>query len=460
MSALYLILRNYTFGVITALCFTSCSIICSPKIDTAPDEKYIAAFHNALCSSTADILQQEDLALFVDYSTCIAQGQNSQFYQSLVPSWVSAAKRYYSIKGNSIKEENLADSSTYTRLLSVNEVNYADLKTAADMMADRNTESVLLTDGEFYNPTIAGANPNNPYMADALKIWLKKGHDVFIIAEPYDEMNHGVSYHKNRFYFLFTDTRLKNNIYERVRQTTCNFKNFQYVNIFHLSADHPDIRSGGKNAGFSSEPNPTLAATVIPGSGYEIHDWTVTWEVINNYIMRASDSKTGRLLAMGDYVIKKLSINRLSFGGYIIKDVDIKVSDINQAYTDFYNSCEVKVKPAPIPELQEYQNFMVLDKEELNKGGGLKVHFDIINFNSIFLVGNPYNYFKIDFFITRTENAFENIEKWFSFDLLGQPGSQNFSVVESIKQCLTDESLQNQMKKSPFYTIYVKSNKY
>ena len=56
---------------------------------------------------------------------------------------------------------------------------------------------------------MAGANPNNPYLADAFKTWMKKGHDIFIISEPYIETNNGLQYNKKRFYFLFTDTRLK-----------------------------------------------------------------------------------------------------------------------------------------------------------------------------------------------------------------------------------------------------------
>lgn len=42
--------------------------------------------------------------------------------------------------------------------------------------------------------------------------------------------------------------------------------------------------SGGETAGLSSQPNPTLAATVTPGNGYEIQDWTVTWDVISDLL--------------------------------------------------------------------------------------------------------------------------------------------------------------------------------
>ena len=52
-------------------------------------------------------------------------------------------------------------------------------------MADLDGESVLLTDGEYFQPSIAKGNVNNPYMASALKKWLLKGHDVFVLSEPY-----------------------------------------------------------------------------------------------------------------------------------------------------------------------------------------------------------------------------------------------------------------------------------
>ena len=37
-------------------------------------------------------LNENDLSLFVDYSTCITLGQHSPFFQSLVPSFVAAYK--------------------------------------------------------------------------------------------------------------------------------------------------------------------------------------------------------------------------------------------------------------------------------------------------------------------------------------------------------------------------------
>lgn len=428
---------------------------CRESIQTPVDAKYIKDFHVNNFLHSGNMLEEGKLALYVDYSTCIAEGmKTSAFYVKLVPSFVDATKTFYSIKGDSIKQE--IPANTYNRLLNICEVNYADLKSAAEQIAKGNTEAALLTDGEYYNPTKAGANPNNPYLANAFKTWMKKGHDIFIISEPYIETNNGLQYNKKRFYFLFTDTRLKNNIYDRIVQTA-SLEQFPDVQIFHLSADHPNIMAEGN----SSQTNDLLAANIKPYGIFEIQDWTLDWKQIEKYIMGAVDEQTGTPLPNGDFVIKGLKVDRNSFGGYKIKDVDVKVYDMNMAYMDYYMRKESGDKVGALGEgLPECPNFLVVDHKEFERHGMINLYFDIMNYNNAFLIGKPNNYFKIDFFITKTENVFSKYSSMFIFDLLGHPGVTNSSVVTSVEQCLVDKDLENQMKHSPFYTIYIKSNKY
>ena len=429
---------------------------CTTKTPTPIDTKYIKDFHAATFQNSPDMIAEDDLALYVDYSTCIAEGmKNSPFYIKLVPSFVDAAKTYFSIKGDSIKQEVPAD--TYNRLLNISEVNYADLKTAAERIANGKTEAALLTDGEYYNPTMAGANPNNPYLARAFKTWMLKGHDIFIISEPYVETYNGTQYNKKRFYFLFTDTRLKNNIYDRIMETA-SLDQFPNVQIFHLSADHPNIMAEGN----SSKTNELLAANIEPYGNFEIQDWTVDWKSIENHIMGAVDEKTGEPLPNGDSVISGLKIDRNSFGGYKITDVDAKVYDLNAAYMDYYTRKDAGEKSVTVSdELPVCPNFLVVDHKEFERHGIINLYFDLNNLDNSFLkYGNPYNYFKVDFLITKTQNVFSKFSFMFTFDLIGQPGKTNSSVVTSVEQCLTDQDLVSKMKSSPFYTIYVKSNKY
>lgn len=260
--------------------------------------------------------------------------KTSGFYVKLVPSFVQATRTFHSIKGDIIAQEDPAD--TYNRLLNIEEVNFADLKSAAEQIANGNAEAALLTDGEYYNPNKSGANPNNPYLADALKPWMRKGHDIFVISEPYEERYRGKTYDKKRFYFLFTDTRLKNNIYDRIINTV-SLEHFPGVQVFHLSANHPNVLAEGNSA----KPNELLAANIQPYGSFEIEDWSVGWKPINDFIMGAADAQTGEPLPNGDCLIGGLQVDRNSFGGYVIEDVDVKVYDTNAAYMDYYMRREV-----------------------------------------------------------------------------------------------------------------------
>lgn len=444
---------NYLAMAFFAMSLDSCFLFdhSTPTPDSA---KQIKDFHIVNFIESSDVLQEDALALYVDYSYCIADGQKSPFYQSLVPSFVQATKSYYSIKGADITKEDLNDVDTYKRLLNIEEVNYADLKSAAMQIANSKTEGVLITDGEYYEKNIAGGHQSDPYLAEPFKKWMQRGHDIFILSEPYQEGQ----YSKKRFYFLFTDSRIKNNIYDRICETT-HLQQFPQVEVFHLSADHPSVMASGK----SSEPNPSLAASIESYSSMEIQDWTVDWEeTIEGLIMGAVDEKTGNPLKNGDYVIKGLKVDRNSFGGYKITDVDVMVYDMNNEYMEFASNKEAGQKVGPMGNpLTACPNFLIVDKDEFKRHGNIQLHFDVMNLDNSFLVGNPYNYFKIEFFISETENVFSRYEDMFKFDLLGgQNGEQNLSVVESVKQCLTDPQLKEQMKKSPFYTIYVKSNKH
>lgn len=441
-----------SFFVATSM-LTSCCLFDS-RPDSAPDDKYLSDFHNKYFQYTGNesMLNENDLSLFVDYSTCITLGQHSPFFQSLVPSFVAATKHYYSIKGDKIVEEQ--NINVFQALSNIVEVNYADLKQAANLIVNGNSEGVLLTDGEYYQKNIAGGGISDPYMANAFKQWLKKGHDIYILAEPYLEGPQ--KYNKKRFYFLFTDRRLEENIYKRICETT-KLENYPDVEMFHLSASHPTIMAEkGK-----SKINEIISASNKNYGLYEIQDWPVDWKTIEEYIMGAVDESTGEPLQYGNPVISGLSVDRNSYGGFRISDISIKVYDINADYYNFYTETEA---PTGLDlssiSLTESVNAFVYDKEEFNKHGNINIHFDVPMWNPSFLSSKPFNFTKIDINVSDVENVFDNYEDMFNFDAIGLPGKQNTSVSESVKQALFDKDIQNMMKSANLYTIYIKSNKY
>ena len=453
-----------TVRAMIATTMVSISLIMSgcSENNSAPDTKYIKDFHQSYFSKTVNPIKGDDLSLYVDYSTCITLGQHSSFFQSLEPSLVNATKHYYSIKGPNIQEETNID--IYRELRNIVEVNYADLEKAANLIAAGNSEAVFLTDGEYYQKDIAYGGINDPYMADALKTWLRKGHDIYILAEPYVEKHKGIDYNKKRFYFIFTDNRLEGNIYDRICQTV-KLENFPDVEMFHLSADHPTIMAEGK----SLNVNETLSASVTPCGNYEIQDWPVDWNAIESVVMGGLDPNTGETLPNGECVIGGLKVDRNSYGGFRISDIEVNVYDINSDYFNYYYvqdtpteeaSGEEHIEATTISQLAHSPNSFIYDKEEFDKHGVVNLYFDVNMWNPSFLTGSPFNYTKIDICVSNCQNVFDNYASMFNFDAIGNPGNLNVSVTESVKQCLFDPDIQKMMNSAVLYSIYIKSNKY
>lgn len=425
---------------------------CSNHVET-PDEKYLEDFQNQLFSPKVDLIAQNELSLFVDYSTCIAEGQHSPFYNALIPSFVTATKKYYSIKGNQIQME---EGEVFQLLRTIKEVNYADLKSAINQMAMGKAESALLTDGEFFQQNIAKGNINNPYMADAFKKWLLRGHDIYIISEPYIERNNNVDYQKKRFYFLFTDNRLPDNIYDRIIQTT-KMEDYPDVEIFHLSADHPSLLSIN---GDCSSVNKLLEAKVISKGSYEIQDWQLTWkDGIEPLIIGAVDDKTGEPLPEGDYITKGIKVDRNSLGGYRISALETRVFNINDLYSSYYTQKESGLKPnLKIGNLSQVTNFIKLNDKEFEKHGMVELNFDTQMYNpDECLTGSPYNYTKVDICIKDISPMFDQYADMFKFESIDVKGETNVSVAASIQQCMTSPEIKQKIKGTPIYTIYIKS---
>ena len=438
--------------VVAVICFfgiTSCG-----TTTTAPDTKHLAEFHAITTENDAPELPTDNLALFVDYSNCIADGMNSTFYQRMVSPLTAATKEYWSIKGDSIKQEQ---GDVYKLLNNVDEVNYAALDLAIEQMANRNSESVLLTDGELFSQTATKNNPNNPYMHDAFKKWLLKGHDIHIIAEPYQETYKGETFNKKRFYIIFSDDRLEGNIYQRIKEIV-NLEDFPQIDEFHLSGNYPWVIPSNNQ---SSTPNAIVAAQITPYGNMEIQDWNVDWKNIVNLIVNGYD-ENGNPLPNGEKLIGGLRVNKNAFGSYRISDIGVKVSKINEEYFNIYNDLETGVKIgqqqfnfAPI------ENFIIIDKDEFAKHGNVDLYFDINNFApNGDLDGNPFNYFKIEIYVKDLQNILNNSLEMFNFDSIVNSGQTNVSISESLKNCVFDPELINKLKGQVLYTIYVKSDKY
>ena len=431
----------------------SCSLF-ENNVSTPDSEKLIPAFHQMYYASKESPLLADQLALYVDYSTCIAEGQHSRFFRALIPSWKATATSYYGIEGKNIVEHD-ADS-TYTLLSTIHEVNYADLKTAAERIAKGNTEAVLLTDGEYYEPSIAKGNVNNPYLTTAFKTWLKKGHDIYILSEPYVEVNHGQEFQKKRFYFLFTDRRLTDNIYSRVMQTV-RLADYPGAEGFHLSACDPQLFS--KNGqGFTVDAGLSAKVTNTPYR-YEVQNWEVDWSSVIEPLFVSGVDSMGNAAAEGNAFATELFLDCNSIGGYRIDGVQTKVLNINQEYADFVAMKEAKQKVTPEITPTECENFIKVDDKAFGKNKEIKLCFETQMYNPDgVLTGEPFNYFMVQIFVNRLETVFAEQKSLFDFQSIDLPGQDNVSVSASIEQCLVDPEIKEMIMQRPIYTVFVKAN--
>ena len=86
-----LIIGASALGAIAIFCilFTGCR----GGVDTPFDTKNLTKFHELTTTNEIQNLQGADLALYVDYSTCIAEGKHSPFYQNMVSPLTAADRK-------------------------------------------------------------------------------------------------------------------------------------------------------------------------------------------------------------------------------------------------------------------------------------------------------------------------------------------------------------------------------
>jgi stress response protein SCP2 len=315
------------------------------------------------------------------------------------------------------------------------------------------------------NRTGVGAGDDETLVVDLSIVDPRVTEIVFVasVFEPkvYDESgtdtNKNNVYHKKRFYFLFTDSRLQGNIYQRI-VASVDLKKYPNVGVYHMSTSHPVVMTPDQ----TTTPSPILAAKVEGRGGYEIQDWQVDWEsIMKNLGAGAVDEKTGQPLPNGAPLITGLNIDREVYGCFRIKNIKLKVYDIDNAYFDYYTSKSAHTRAGVLTgKLSDYelQNAFTFDSKLFKKTGRVAILLDP-SFDPSMLTGDPFNYIKIDVCVDGVENVFENNEKFFYFDSVDNSAKTNTSLSESVKQCLVDPSIQHSMDGTVIYSIYIKSNK-
>lgn len=449
---------NMKRGIYNGLCICMATLMvgCSkqPPIQELDD---IASFHQLTTQNTADGLFMEDgkcnVDLYIDYSTCVAEAISSSYYQAVHPAIVDCGPVFYSIKGNAIKEETQDRQTVYQLLRSIREVNNADIKKAVEQIVNNNRQAVLITDGEYYMPGITGDNLNNPYLAEYFRTWLNKGHDIYIYSEPYVESK---QFNKFRYYMIFTDHRIDNNIQQRFNRSA---PKDERVKMFHLSNVAPTV------AYDKEYPNVNACLSLNGESakrypGFEVQEYQTEWNDIYKYVLEQAVDNMGNPLPKGDYVMRGLFLNNNENDAYQVKEVAAVTYNIYPSYQELLDSIATNGK-TPACELgRPIERVFVVDNDILQKTGEIVLRLDP-EFDGSTLSAITPNLLRVDLVVKSSkENFTENADinqnfRWRSISARND-GKDNTSLYESIRQVLIDPSVSPEKKNSNLiYTLYL-----
>lgn len=426
----------FSVTVIVAASISGCGPTITP--DLSNFQKFVS--HNFVkpVSSLSDTVD-----LYVDYSTCVAEAKNSNYFKSTHPAIVDCAPIFYSIKGSKITKETDDRQEVYQLLSSIREVNNADIKKAVQNIVNGNHQAVLITDGEYYLQGSVRDNLNNPYLADEFRTWLRKGYDVYIYSEPYLESGR---YNKYRYYILFTDAKKSNNINDRFSRSA---PDDDRVKMLHLSNGVPTV-SFDEDYPMINEALSPVESNYIFNDVVELQEYGVDWNDMVEYL--SYDKKNSHLL-------RGIYVNRTESDCYKIVEVEPVVYQVYDEYQEFCDSCSFGTMLPKIGKLRRIDDVFEIDEDEFEETGEIVLKLDD-DFDGSSLSMDTPNLLKVDFVIEKASDNFSGNQelndayKWNSISA-AQNHAQNTSIYESISQVIKDPQMNPTKKGHVVYTVYL-----
>ena len=424
---------------------------CMGGVDYTADLSLMPKFvaQNFACEATT---LSDSVDLYVDYSTCVAEASNSAFYAAVRPTFVDCSPTFYSIKGTTIKKETDNRQQVYALLSSIIEVNHADIKQAVRNIVNSNRQAVLITDGEYYQKGAIRDNLNNPYLAEEFRTWLRAGRDIYIYSEPYLESGR---FNKYRYYMLFTDSELENDIHERFSR---NAPKMESVKMIHLSNGVPTV-SVVKDYPIINEPLSPMSEHYICNSLLELQAWGLPWKDIRKMLGDQEMSIDYR------YLFRGLFVDRFVSDCYKIEEVEPVVYQVYDAYQEYCDSTYMEGRLPVAGRLKEIKDVFSIDEDLFEETGEIVLCIDE-DFDGIgdALSTETPNLLKVDFVITEASDNFSDKEefnaafKWNSISA-AQGYAPNTSIYESISQVIKDPYFNPARNESVIYTVYISTSR-
>ena len=394
----------------------------------------------------------DSVDLYVDYSTCVAEASNSAFYAAVRPTFVDCSPTFYSIKGSTIKKETDNRQQVYALLSNIKEVNHADIKQAVRNIVNSNRQAVLITDGEYYQKGAIRDNLNNPYLAEEFRTWLRAGRDIYIYSEPYLESGR---FNKYRYYMLFTDSELENDIHERFSR---NAPKMESVKMIHLSNGVPTVSVVKDYPDMNLAVSP-MRENCVCNTLLEVQEWGISWKDMYSWLGDQDMSIDDR------YLFRGLFVDRFVSDCYKIEEVEPVVYQVYDAYQEFCDSTYTEGSLPVAGRLKEIKDVFSIDEDLFEETGEIVLCIDE-DFDGIgdALSTETPNLLKVDFVITEASDNFSDKEefnaafKWNSISA-AQGYAPNTSIYESISQVIKDPYFNPARNEAVIYTVYISTSR-
>lgn len=422
---------------------------CMDGIDYTADLSLMPKFVAQNFAREATTLS-DSVDLYVDYSTCVAEASNSAFYAAVRPTFVDCSPTFYSIKGSTIKKETDNRQQVYALLSNIKEVNHADIKQAVRNIVNSNRQAVLITDGEYYQKGAIRDNLNNPYLAEEFRTWLRAGRDIYIYSEPYLESGR---FNKYRYYMLFTDSELENDIHERFSR---NAPKMESVKMIHLSNGVPTVSVVKDYPDMNLAVSP-MRENCVCNNLLEVQEWGISWKDMYSWLGDQDMSIDDR------YLFRGLFVDRFVSDCYKIEEVEPVVYQVYDAYQEFCDSTYTEGSLPVAGRLKEIKDVFSIDEDLFEETGEIVLCIDE-DFDGDALSTETPNLLKVDFVITEASDNFSDKEefnaafKWNSISA-AQGYAPNTSIYESISQVIKDPYFNPARNEAVIYTLYISTSR-
>lgn len=288
---------------------------------------------------------QPTTVLYLDHSTCIIDAvQNSEVFKAMRPNLGQYCDTLHLIKGSEFEPVPLdrQDNKVSEVLETIKEdISFADLRKAIFQICNGNQQAILISDCESW------ANGRfldlEPYMSEPFRDWLKRGHTIYVITEPYQEKYRGKVYDKKRFYLIFSNDKIQapisNNLLGEIepllKSGACSL--FKMTNA-DISVQRP------KSEMVSSD----LDFTVNYNNGFDLVSIDDSWDVIREYVMKLDQYGEPLANETPEALIKNLTFNEGE--NYTVENVKIVATNISSRYVSVVSEDTIEVKDVDISD--------------------------------------------------------------------------------------------------------------